>query len=172
MPRERLLLHLEPILSLPENAIAGFRCYDSPPEPPSVSSLVFHKEHMWGGHNYAQYNCNVGGHNIRLNWRQGDDNPRKFFVKCVERENNVMEWLEPEWPTCAVSKCHSSVNISLTYFTLQILLVHGANLMISIQTWWREKLPDTREKQGTVRLVVGWMFKILYSDLSARTTGT
>ena len=51
---------------------------------------------------YTTYTCNIGGFNLRLDWRDGDQwNGQKFWLKCKNMEPDVPEWSQPAWPTCA-----------------------------------------------------------------------
>ena len=52
--------------------------------------------------NKADYKCQAGGFNMRLDKDPGDDWSKKFGVKCLN--GDVPTWEEPDWPTCASSE--------------------------------------------------------------------
>ena len=88
---------------------AGAGCHEAPPVPPASSLLVVEEEvvdsEVEGLPVYkdtVEYKCAAGGHNLRLDWRAGQDDPSSFHVKCEEKGGDRV-WEEVTWPTCAPS---------------------------------------------------------------------
>ena len=88
---------------------AGAGCHEAPPVPPASSRLVVEEEvvdsEVEGLPVYkdtVEYKCAAGGHNLRLDWRAGQEDPSSFHVKCEEKGGDRV-WEEVTWPTCAPS---------------------------------------------------------------------